>query len=103
MKKLVFLMALSLLIQMGRSYAGVFIPPSSGSGGSAVALGFLSAVGIDPLGLGIGGGTSSTTAPAANSQSSIKTQFTTLASLSGSYDLLNQSAGSSLNTLDILK
>jgi len=100
MKKVIFLMALGFLLQVTPTKAGTTV---LGSGGSAVALGFLSAVGIDPLGLGLGGSSSTPSTATPKDQSSIKTQFETLAALPGSFDLLNQSAGSSLNTLEILK
>lgn len=71
------------------------------AGGPAVAVGILSAVGIDPLGLGLG--VASAPSNTSKDQAKGKTEFETLASFPGSFDLLNQSAGSSLTTLDILK
>jgi hypothetical protein len=99
MKKMIFLIALGLLVQVTPAKAGY-----PRSGGSAVAIGLLSAIGIDPLGLGLGG--SSSTAPSpktSKDQSSLQSEFKTLASLPGSFDLLNQSAGGSLTTPEIIK
>jgi|GEM_PF-3384470 len=101
MKNIMAFVALILLFPISQSFAGTTKIPIS-AGGPAVAIGILSAIGIDPLGLGLAG--SSSTAPSASLKGTTnQNDFQSLASLPGSYDLLNQSAGSSLTTLDILK
>ncbi len=102
MKKMTIAAVLGLFLLAVQSNAGTVLPPPAG--GAAVAIGFLSAIGIDPLGLGLGG--SSSPAPSNKTpkdQSSLQTEFKTLASLPAAFDLLNQSAGGSLTTPEIIK
>ncbi len=105
MKKVIFLMVLGFLIHLASTSTAAPLPPSVG-GGAAVAVGVLSAIGIDPLGLGLGGSSSTTPAAspkASKDQSNTQMEFKALASLPASFDLLNQSAGGSLTTPEILK
>lgn len=102
---MIFLLSLGILIQVTTICSAIPAPPLP-SGAGAVAVGVLSALGIDPLGLGLGGSSSTTPAAspkASKDQSNAQMEFKALASLPGSFDLLNQSAGGSLTTPEILK
>jgi hypothetical protein len=102
MKKVFFAVIFGLLIQITPVSAQ---PITSLGAGPAVAIGVLSAIGIDPIGLGLTGSSDSTPAAAPKAtkdESNSQMEFKSLASMPASFDLLNQSAGGSLSTTDIL-
>ncbi len=101
MKKVLFTLALGLLLQGVQASA-----QSTPGGAAAIVIGVFSSAGIDPLGLGLTGSSDSTpaaTPKATKDESNSQMEFKSLASISASFDLLNQSAGGSLTTTDILK